>query len=238
MAVLLSLETATDAGGVALVEHGKSGEPRLLGEASIDTGQRHAATLLRAVDRVLSDSGRKLDEVELIGVSVGPGSFTGLRIGLSTALGLCFGTPRRIVPVSTLGALSLQAGGAGLAVPMLDARRGQVYGGVYAPQGRALQEDCAAPPEEFLGRLDPDSSVVVLGSGAQRYSEVVERVLGARARVLSAEEGRPRAAGVARLAVSLAANGLALPPERVELRYLRPPEAKLPGSGLGSDSKA
>ncbi len=221
MPLLLALETATDSGGVALLDFdAASGESELVAEERVDTGQRHAATLLLALDRALTGSGRKLTDVADLALSIGPGSFTGLRIGLATALGLCFGTPRRIAPVSTLAALSLGGVGAETAVPMLDARREQVYAGLYGPGAEARAPDAAWFPPELARRL-PQGPLLLLGPGAVRYREAFESALGARASFLSSSHGAPRAAWVGELGARLLAGGLALPPERVELVYLR-----------------
>ena len=223
--MILALEPASETGGVALAERGE-----LLAELVLDsTPGRHAAQLVAAVDGLLAETGRTLDQVETIALSIGPGSFTGLRIGLSTALGLCFGTSRRIVPVPTLAALSLRAEGAAHAVPMLDARKGQVYCGLYAPGARALREDQVRDPLPWLhelGRLSGPDPITLLGPGARLYRNEIETVLGARAQLLPAEQGQPRAAAVAELGGRLAGEGAALAPERVGLCYLRPAEAE------------
>ena len=223
--MILAIETAAEQGGVALFEG-----QELLGERRIgEGGPHHTAELLPAVDALLAETGRELAQVECIALSVGPGSFTGLRIGLATALGLSFGTARLIAPVPTLAALSLGAGEVEPIVPMLDARKGQVYAGVYGPGGRALAEDRVVDPLpwlEELASLHGSGPIALLGSGAQLYRSEIEKVLGARGRLLPVEAGRPRAAWVAWLGARLAAAGALLPPEQVELCYLRRPEAE------------
>src|SRR5262249_3695794 len=131
--MLLALETSAERGGVALFEGGA-----LLGEADVPERERHAASLLVWLDTLLGRVGRRLDDVERIALAIGPGSFTGLRIGLATALGLAFGTRRTLVPVPTLAALAFQAETPGLCAPLLDARRGEVYAGLYDGEGNAL----------------------------------------------------------------------------------------------------
>lgn len=222
-ALCIALETAVEHGGVALLE----GEA-LLGERPLGAGQGQAAGVLVALDELLHAHGRVLEQVELIALSIGPGSFTGLRVGLATALGLAFGTGLRIAPVSTLAALSLHAG-PGLCAPLLDARKGQVYAGLYAGEGRELAPDRVCDPLEWIAGLPPGEPVQLLGPGAELHREPITRALGSRARFLSAEAGRPRAASVGHLGARIAAAGGALPADRVELRYLRPPDARLPG---------
>jgi tRNA threonylcarbamoyladenosine biosynthesis protein TsaB len=152
--MILALQTATESGGVALLEGG-----RVLGERDLGPEEPHAGSLLVALDGLLRQASRRLEEVELIALSIGPGSFTGLRIGLATALGLCFGTSRRIVPVPTLAALSLQAGNVHRIVPLLDARKKQVYTGLYGSGGVSIREDRVCNPEVWFEELRGQGSL-------------------------------------------------------------------------------
>ena len=220
---IIALEAATEAGGVALLEGS-----RLLAEQSIGESQRSASTLLVTLDELLQRVGRKLDDFQLIALSIGPGSFTGLRVGLAMALGLCFDTERRVVPVPTLAALSTHAGDAARIVPMLDARRGEVYTGLYGPDGNELQRDRVTDPGSWVRSLtDTGGRLHFVGSGALRYAELIEANHGHRARILSADQARPRAASVGLLGLRLAEGGGSLPGSEVELRYLRRPQAEV-----------
>ena len=145
---IVALDSATPIGSVALLEGS-----RLIAERSVDEPQRHAATLLGALDELLRSTHERLDDYGLIALSVGPGSFTGLRVGLALALGLCFGTQRRILPVSTLAALARAAGPVPRVAPMLDARRGQIYAGLYGPDVRPILEDRVCDPGPWLETL-------------------------------------------------------------------------------------
>jgi tRNA threonylcarbamoyladenosine biosynthesis protein TsaB len=216
--MILGIETATAQGEVALLEG-----DALVGERALEGGaQRHAASLLLAIDALLE--GTSLDAVEGIALSIGPGAFTSLRIGLATALGLCFGTDRWIVPVPTLAALASQAPGDAPVVPMLDARKGQIYSAVYWADGSCATPDCVASPLTWLESLDA-ATYTLLGPGVVACRDEVERVLGARARIV---EARPRAASVARLGARLVAEGGRRAPADVELRYVRAPDLGAP----------
>jgi tRNA threonylcarbamoyladenosine biosynthesis protein TsaB len=220
--MLLAIETSTERAGVALCAG-----PRLLGERPLEAELQHAGRLLPAIDALLRSAGASLEAVEAIALSVGPGSFTGLRIGLATALGLCFGTARRIVPVPTLAALSLQAGDAARIAPLLDARKGQLYAGLYAAPARALREDCVTDPAPFLETLRGEGEVTFLGPGAELHAGAIRSALGRAARLLAAEAGWPRASSVAALGARLHARGGSQAPETVELCYLRASEAEV-----------
>jgi tRNA threonylcarbamoyladenosine biosynthesis protein TsaB len=128
--------------------------------------------------------------------------------------------------VPTLAALSLHAKGHERIAPLLDARRGQVYAGLYRPDATPLREDAVADPVPWLESLGGASPVAFLGSGASAHAREIARVLGRRAQLLPAEAGAPRASSVGALAFRLAARGGALDPAGVELRYLRAPEAE------------
>jgi tRNA threonylcarbamoyladenosine biosynthesis protein TsaB len=219
--LLLAIETATEVGSLALLERGE-----LLGERTLGPARQHAAGLLPALDQLLQSCGRRLEQVEAFALSIGPGSFTGLRVGLATALGLCFGTERCIVPVPTLAALSLHAGAAERIAPLLDARKGQVYAGLYGPDAAPLAADCVVEPLQWLETLRGAGPVHFLGPGAILHAESIRAALGDQARILPRGLGLPRSATVGRLAARLAGEGAALPPEDVRLRYLRRSDAE------------
>ena len=221
--MLLALDTSAERGSLALFD----GE-RLIGETWLDAGERHAASLLVSLDRLLAESERRLDEVDRIALSIGPGSFTGLRIGLASALGLAFGTDRLLVPVPTLAALATQASvGAGAIAPILDARRGEIYAGLYRADGHALRDDSCGSVADFLASLPESGPIAFLGSGVEPHRAAIAASLGARAEFLPVAAGCLRASSVGRLGLRLDAAGLALAPERVELRYLRRAEAEV-----------
>jgi tRNA threonylcarbamoyladenosine biosynthesis protein TsaB len=219
--LVLAIETAADVGGVALLD----GE-RPVSEVILGPEGSPGAELLPAVDRALREAGCSLDAVADVSLSVGPGSFTGLRVGLATALGLCFGTSRRIVPVPTLAALSLHAAPASCIAPLLDARKGQVYAGLYGPSATEIEKDRVIDPLEWLESLRGKGPIAFLGPGAHLYRNEIETTLGRHAQLLPREVGWPRPATVGRLGHWLRERGLASEPALVELRYLRRAEAE------------
>jgi tRNA threonylcarbamoyladenosine biosynthesis protein TsaB len=124
---ILALETATNTVGLALME-----EEQVLGEITLDLGRHHAEVLLPALDKLFAMTGLTPEEVDLLACTIGPGSFTGLRIGISTVKGLALAMDRPIVGVSTLEALALNALPTnGWICPMLDARKSQVFTSLY-----------------------------------------------------------------------------------------------------------
>jgi tRNA threonylcarbamoyladenosine biosynthesis protein TsaB len=151
----LALDTATPWGRFALAE----GE-RLLGYLPVNVTGNYADALLPVIDRLLQESGRSLSEVGAVGITRGPGSFTGIRIGVATAKGLAYGLGARLVAVSTLAAMAAavlaEQPERELAVPVLDARRGEVFAGVFGRAGNwviPLAEPAAATPDTWWTRL-------------------------------------------------------------------------------------
>jgi len=124
---VLAVETSTLTGSVALLE-----DRRLRGEVTLSVSVQHAERLLPAISRLLGDAGERLEEIGLFAVAVGPGSFTGLRVGVSAVQGLSLACGKPAVGVSSLQALALNGSYfSGTIIPLLDARRGEVYAGAY-----------------------------------------------------------------------------------------------------------
>jgi tRNA threonylcarbamoyladenosine biosynthesis protein TsaB len=160
---VLALETSTLAGGVALVD----GE-RLVAEYVLDVSVTHSERLMAAVDRVLADARWAPRDLEGLAVSIGPGSFTGLRIGVSTAKGLAWALGVPIAAVPTLDAMAAVLAWAALPVcPVLEARRGEVYASLYRHDGDGLRREwdyLALSPEELAARLTEPT--LLIGDGA------------------------------------------------------------------------
>jgi len=136
----------------------------------------HASRLLVLVERALAAGGVEWGGVDRIAVGVGPGGFTGLRIGIATARALAQARGLPLVGVGSLEALALGAdAGAGAVAAVLDARRGEVFGGVWAG-GRQLVAPAALAPEELAARLSAlEEPVRAVGDGAVRFRQELER---------------------------------------------------------------
>ena len=125
--LILGIDTSGKAASVALCR-----DNMVLGEVFVNSGITHSQTLMPAIDSLLTLCQVKIEDVELLACSQGPGSFTGLRIGASIAKGLAFAKKLKIVPVCSLQALAFNvAYFDGVVVPVMDARRGEVYGAIY-----------------------------------------------------------------------------------------------------------
>jgi len=226
--LLLAVETATRVMSVALLD----GE-RVVAEIAGDDERVHSERLLPAIDRLLELAGVSLAEVGAFAVSIGPGSFTGLRIGLATLKAFALDEARPVAPVSTLAALCAAAAGArGPVVALLDARRGEVYAAAVARAGDVeptLLPDSVFTPEELAVALPPETTLVV-GEDAEPAAARLALLRPGLLR-LAAGEGAARAARVGRLGRAVLAAGLAVPAAELVPRYVRRAEAEARRTG-------
>ncbi|WP_030417074.1 tRNA (adenosine(37)-N6)-threonylcarbamoyltransferase complex dimerization subunit type 1 TsaB [Streptomyces sp. NRRL S-1448] len=211
--LLLALDTATPAVTVALHD----GE-RVLAESRQVDARRHGELLLPAVDRVLAEAGRKLDEVSAIIAGVGPGPYTGLRVGLVTAA--TFGAALD-VPVHGLCSLDGLAHASGLTEPFVvatDARRKEVYWARYKDARTRLTEPAVDRPADIADQV---AGVPAVGAGALLYDSVFTGVR------RDAPEHQSAGSLAELAAAKLAAGEQLLPPQPL---YLRRPDAQVPAN--------
>ena len=245
---ILAIESTGTVASVAYTEEGL-----LRGEFTVNNGLTHSQTLLPLIDLLKEKAAVDLEALDAVAVAAGPGSFTGLRIGASTAKGIALALEKPIVPVSTLEALAWNAyGAAGLICPMMDARRDQVYTAVYRftrredadPAGvirDAENAECLAPAlraeaviapaalavEEIAAKLNEmKEPVLLLGDGAAAYKDILARLLQLPVDFAPAQMNRQRASSVAALAAVLFAEGKAISGADFSPEYLRLSQAE------------
>jgi len=228
--LILALDTTTRAGSLALLSGG-----RLLEVAEGDGALTHAARLPGAILDTLARHHLTLAGIDLYGVAVGPGSFTGLRIGIATIQGLAFAHGRPVAGVSALDALADAGGsaasGAAWRAAWMDAQRGEVYARLYRPAGQLWEpagEALVAPPRAVLDAWSPflgERDVEFVGDGAVAYKAELANGLGERAIVADAVPAL--APAIALSAARQFAAGLAVTPEPVRPLYVRRPDAEL-----------
>jgi tRNA threonylcarbamoyladenosine biosynthesis protein TsaB len=222
---ILSIETSTMLGGVAILDE----QAGLIAETKLNVKTTHSERLMTAVDNTLKQSEMGLDEIDVFAVALGPGSFTGLRIGLSTAKGLSYATGKPLVTVPTLDAFARNFAFSLYPVClMLDARRSEVYAAVYAWEGhsfRTVLEPVSIKPEKLLEKLQ--GNVLFAGDGALVYKEKIIDYMNDRAFYAGADKMIPSPANVAILGLERAIRGeYALVAETVPL-YIRKSEAEV-----------
>ncbi|SFU19842.1 tRNA threonylcarbamoyladenosine biosynthesis protein TsaB [Algoriphagus locisalis] len=173
MAIILSIETSTPICSVALHREGK-----ILGEKSLDVPGVHSEKLMGMIDSLLHECQLSIEDVTAVAVSEGPGSYTGLRIGVSVAKGLAFGGDIPLIAISTLKALSYGASSqveeSGLIVAMLDARRMEVYREVFDHNLKSLEKlDSEIIDENSYSELLSSGKVYFVGDAVKKVSEVL-----------------------------------------------------------------
>ena len=218
---ILAIDTAGRTAAVAVMR-----DDTLLYECNTGTGLTHSETLLPMADAALKACGLRCADIDLFGVTAGPGSFTGLRIGLSAVKGMAFVTDTPCAGVSTLEALAWGMTGEGTVIGALDARRGQVYwAGFDLATHERLTPDTAAPVETLKNFVrDCKKPLIFVGDGAglcyNRFGNA-DGVLDCPAplRVL-------RGAGVALAARRMWESGLAVPPAQLLPDYHRLSQAE------------
>jgi tRNA threonylcarbamoyladenosine biosynthesis protein TsaB len=183
----------------------------------------HAARLLVLVERALAEAAIDWGSVDRIAVGVGPGGFTGLRIGVATARALAQGHGLPLVPVGSLAALALGAGGAGMVAALLDARRGEVFAGVWENRRERIAPRALAPQAlaALLAGLEPGLRTV--GDGAIRFRAELE----AAGLVVPADGSSVHRISAASLC-RLGAEGAPAERDRLLPDYRREPDAKPP----------
>ena len=223
--LILAFETSAKAASVALTENGK-----LLGEAYQNTGLTHSQTLMVMAEDTLKQCGKSAAEVEAVAVAAGPGSFTGVRIGVAAAKGFAWGKELPCYGVSTLEAMAESLGVyEGFVCACMDARRSQVYNAVFSAEGGKLSritEDRAIALAELKEELKKtEKPVFLVGDGAvlcynTLKDEVSNLVLPPEHRI------HQRAVGVAILAQRMADAGIAPSGGELNPNYLRLSQAE------------
>jgi tRNA threonylcarbamoyladenosine biosynthesis protein TsaB len=224
VSTIVGWDTATDDLAVAATRDGETLNERLLAGPAGER-PRHAVELLAEVESAAERSGG-WQEVDAIAVGIGPGSFTGLRIGLATARALAQGLAMPVVPIGTLAALGhgiLERAGDRRALAVIDARRGQAFAALYGPTGEEVWPPLVAPPDELAERIRSlPVKPVAAGSGAVRFRPELEA---AGAEIPPQSDSAHRVS--ARHTCLLAEAGTPSPPDSIRPIYLRPPDADL-----------
>ncbi len=203
----------------------------LAAEFTVNNKQTHSQTLLPMIDQVVKMSGIALEEIDGIAVAAGPGSFTGLRIGSSTAKGMALALDKPIISVPTLEGLAYRmAGFSGVICPLMDARRNQVYTGIYQiteNQLKCLLGQSAMDIQEIVEKVnDFGQNVVFLGDGVPVYETVIKENVLVPYQFAPLHLNRQSAAAVAALGALYMAEGRTEDAREHKPVYLRQSQAE------------
>jgi tRNA threonylcarbamoyladenosine biosynthesis protein TsaB len=221
--LILSLDTSSRAGSAALLR-----DQVIVCEREGDASRTHGERLPGELMDVLRDAGVSIRDIDLFAVATGPGSFTGLRVGIATVQGLALPNGKLVAPVSTFDALlaSVRDGRRPVAV-WIDAHRGEVFASLSSRDGQLRGPASAVPPEATLdawtNELIDAPEIVFTGDGAVRYADVIRDRLGRRAVIV------PHAGALAGIIGQLAYadQSRAVHPHAIVPTYVRRPDAEL-----------
>ncbi len=223
---LIGIDSSGLVASVAIME-----DDKLVAEYTVNNKKTHSQTLLPMLEEIVQSTGLDLKEVDAIAIAAGPGSFTGLRIGSATAKGLGLALKKPIVPVSTVDALAYNMFGTDcLVCPIMDARRNQVYTGIYEfvkedVQGdeadknasvafckyqlKVIKEACAVPIEEITQVLnEAGRKVIFLGDGVPVFAEQLKELMQVSYSFAPAHLALQKAGCVASLGMEKFRNGI------------------------------
>ena len=222
---ILALETSAKAVSAAVTEDGK-----VLASGYQDTGLTHSRTLMPIVEHILKNTDLTVQDCDAIAVAAGPGSFTGIRIGVSAAKGLAFAAEKPAIAVSTLAAMARNVAWLnGLVICAMDARRQQVYNALFRAEDGSLTRltpDRAISLEDLAAEIKADGRPkIIVGDGARLcYNDLSER--GISCRMAPAHLVMQNAVSVALEAEELAGAGQLLTAQELQPVYLRPAQAQ------------
>lgn len=221
---LLAVETATMLGGVAIMDG-----DRLVAESRLNIKVTHSERLMKEIDRVLCGASLEISDIDLFGLSIGPGSFTGLRVGLSTIKGLVYATGKKMVTARTLEALAWNVPFSGYQIcPMFDARKKEIYTSLFRWSGNGFNcalGECTLSIDELLPRIDRPT--LFLGEGAVLYRDKIQAALGDRALFGAPQHMMPSPANVAMLCMKNAEKGEYVDALKAVPAYYRRAEAEV-----------
>ena len=222
---VLAVDTSANVATAAICDEG-----RLICESILNHKKTHSEKIMPMIDELLKDSETDIHDIDLFAVANGPGSFTGLRIGVSTVKGLAHAAGKPIVGISTLAGLAYNLFDVdGIIAPIMDARRSQVYNALYRFENGILIEK--EPPRaialsDCLAELQSEQKVYFLGDGTAVYEKEIAKALGERAVIAPMTASLQRASSIAALALMKAKEGYVDDYQTLMPFYLRKPQAE------------
>jgi len=229
--LILTVDTSTPAGSVAL----SRGE-ELLGEVLLHLRGTHTDRILGSMNWMLAEAGFKPNDMDAFGVVVGPGSFTGLRVGVGTVKGLAYACGVPVVGVSSLETLATQCPASAYPVcALIDARKKEVYASVFdckAGEPASVIPEQVLSPDALLDHLHDDH--LFIGSGALLYRDLIRQRMGERCHFVSWSLNLPRASHAAMLVLSRLRDGQGKTAREIMPRYIRASEAEYMLAAKGS----
>jgi tRNA threonylcarbamoyladenosine biosynthesis protein TsaB len=238
---ILAIETSTMLGGIAIVDDSQG----LIAEMRLNVKSTHSERLMTGAEHVLKQSGLAISDIDAFAVSIGPGSFTGLRIGLSTVKGFSYATGKPIVSVPTLEALAWNFSHCRYPVcTMLDARKKEVYAALFLWENqdfRRLIDELSIKVERLLEMNNENlkglsDKILFTGEGSLLYKDKILKIMGDKAIFASSEKAVPSPASVAYLGMKKAVKGEFSEPISLVPFYIRKSEAEIKQDARNTNS--
>lgn len=220
---VLSLDTSLDTVSAAVWEGEDAASRGAVDEVRFAERGAASRDLLPAIHRLLAGRGWSVAQLDGVIVTIGPGSFTGLRVGVSLVKGLAAARPLRVAAVGTLDAVAAASGRSGSVAAVVDAGRGEVYARVFECRDGAaapISNETLALPEAWAATVAGDAPVCCVGSGAARHADALRAALGPRAAIVP-DTMMSAAAGALRPGVARLIGGAHTPVGALLPRYLR-----------------
>lgn len=230
--LILAFDTSSKSASVSLQD-----SQSIIYEMLCNADANHSEIIMPAIDDALRRTKISISDISLFACTLGPGSFTGLRIGISTLKGFLLATEKPAAGVSSLEALALNISKdwASVVCPVIDAGRGQVYAALYRYDDNHLlhkiRDEVAGTPEEVFRNFDQEA--VLVGNGAIKYADIIKR-LNKRVKIASSNLQHIRASSVSSLAVYKFNKGDVIDPDTAAPIYLRGSDAH-PAKGFFGD---
>ena len=223
---VLGIDSSGMTATVALIE-----DDKLIAEFTVNNKRTHSETLMPMIDKVLTASETDIRDVELLAIAAGPGSFTGLRIGAATVKGLGMSLDVPVVAIPTCEGLAMNLSGTDrLVCPLMDARRNQVYTGLYRVSGdmpEAVIEQTACDISEIVDKVnEAGEKVIFLGDGSAIFKEYIESNIRVEFSFANANASLQRGASIASLGLLYQKAGKTVSVDEFTPVYLRPSQAE------------
>ena len=219
---LLGVEASLKSLSVCIIE-----DEDLLSEITLNTGETHSKNLLKIIDESLNKAGLSIKDIDGFAVTLGPGSFTGLRIGLSAVKGLASVTKKPVAGISSLDALAYQAGFPNMICALLDARKNEVYCSIYRRIDNKkirISDESVSAPEQAISEIN--EPCMFIGSGALLYKDLIIQKVGGLSLFPPLPDNIIRASSVAYLGLEMFLKNQASPAESIVPHYIRKPDIK------------
>lgn len=221
---ILAIDTSTPTASIAVMQGDKP-----LAETAFESGKKQGERLVPAIENLMAGIGISPADICAYAVGIGPGSFTGLRSGLSLIKGMALARPGPVVGISSLHAIAAASDFKGVVLPVIDARKGQVFTAIFRAdnEGALVREsdDMAIAPERVADLTA--GPALVLGNGLTQYRSIIEKAMGETAVIGPQELWTPKAAKIGALAWERLEPGDSDPLDTLVPKYVRSSDAEL-----------